>query len=104
MKEQISSDMSLKSIERIISEELKGKELWGDIDFSEEDYEALRDRIKEILSSNRYSTSDICRNFPKALTTFIVFMTRYKFNYNFWGLVSTELNATITQTMEAEIT
>ena len=47
MKTPITREMSLKSIERAIEEELNGKELWGDIDFSVDDYEGIKRYIRK---------------------------------------------------------
>lgn len=101
MKEQLTQDMSLKLMERIIIEELSGKDLWGDIDFTYENYEALRNRIKEVLE--RYNIKKICAGYPIAVTTFLVFMMRYKYNTNFWGMVESELGIELYPGLEGEI-
>lgn len=49
---RFDDNMSLLRMEKSILEEIKGKELWGDIDFSENDYFCLKERLKAILSSN----------------------------------------------------
>ncbi len=87
--------MSLASIERIIISELMGKEFWGEIDFSVDEYNQLRQRIKEILQ--QIDITKVAKNFPIALTTLMVFMMRYKYNDNFWGLLEEELGNSLRQ-------
>ena len=95
--------MSLKSIERAIEEELTGKELWGDIDFSIDDYEGIKYRISDILENPRYDITFIYEKYPVALTTFLVFLIRYKYNINFWGLVASELGISVNGNIESAI-
>lgn len=103
MKEQLTKDLSLKLMEKIISEEIKGKELWGDIAISEEEYENIRDRIKAILENSSLTITDLCIIYPISITTFMVFLMRYKYDTNFWGLVREELNIPICGPIESEI-
>ena len=72
--------MSLSKMEKSILEEIKGKELWGDIDFSENDYICLRERLKAILRSNgNVDLAYICRYYSCCITTFLIFMLRFKY-------------------------
>ena len=91
MAEVLTRRRSLMSYEVNIQSEIKGKELWGDIDVSIEDYEELRDCIKEKLQASNVSILKIARDYPLSLTTFMVFLVRYKFNFNFWSLMGDEL-------------
>ena len=45
----VEKGQSLKNMESSILHELGSKKLWGDMGLSEDEYEILRDRIKEIL-------------------------------------------------------
>ncbi len=103
MKQQITRDMLVKRIEQLIIEELKGKELWGDIDFSVEDYEGLRDRLKDVLDNSKWNIADLCTGYPVAVTTFMVFMMRYKYDKNFWGLLADELGINLYPALEGGI-
>ena len=49
MINKITKGQSIKCIEENISLELKGKQLWGDLEISFEEYEILRDQIKKLL-------------------------------------------------------
>lgn len=90
---QFKENMSLLKMEESIHEEIQGKELWGDIDFSENDYFCLRERLKTILSSNgSIDVAYICRHYPCCITTFLIFMLRFKYNTRFWNLMETELD------------
>ena len=103
MKNTIVRGQSLGNIEKNITEELIGKELWGDINVSEEEYECLKERIKDLLNSPSVDISFICRKFPNSITTFMIFLVRYKYNTNFWGLMSRELEIPIYSYIESEI-
>ena len=91
MAEVLTRRRSLMSYEVNIQSEIRGKELWGDIDVSIEDYEELRDCIKEKLQASNVSILKIARDYPLSLTTVMVFLVRYKFNFNFWSLMGDEL-------------
>lgn len=96
-------NMSLTAIEKTIINEIKGKELWGDISFSENDYEVLREHIATVLEHDGINMRYICKNYPCSITTFLVFLMRYKYDTNFWGMVSSELNVSIYGPIETEI-
>lgn len=103
MNSKISNTTTLKSIEASIIEELPGKELWGDIAVSEEEYLNLCERLTAVLLHENINVSYVCKTYPVSLTTFLIFLVRYKYNFNFWGLVGNELNISITNSIEAEI-
>ena len=94
MRNSIQKDQSLTSIEKNITVELAGKELWGDIAITEVDYENLRIRIKDILEGSSANILNLCRQFPNSIVTFMIFMARYRYDTNFWGLMSDELHTT----------
>lgn len=95
MNSGIAHNRSLDSIEKALAEETKGKELWGDINISKEKYEILREKLKKVLAFNGCSFSLACQFFPCSITTFLVFLARYKYDINFWGLAGTELDREI---------
>lgn len=90
MKDIIAEDRSLINIERYLVEEVQGKELWGDLNVSLEEYEILRSKIKEALE--RMDIESVCNRYPVSLTTLVVFLMRYKYNLNFWGLLGEEIS------------
>lgn len=96
-------NMSLTAIEKTIINEINGKELWGDISFSENDYEILRERIAIVLEHEGINMEYICTNYPCSITTLLVFLMRYKYDTNFWGLVSSELKVPIYGSIETDI-
>ena len=103
MRTAITESLSLTNIEKIIKEELPGKKLWGDIELSDKEYENIKHRIRTLLEHPSISISNIYHNYPVSLTTFMVFLVRYDFNYNFWGLFSQELGIEINGNLENEI-
>lgn len=99
----IEKGQSLKNMEANILQELKGKQLWGDIGLSEDEYDVLRDRIKEVLRYHDVSIGRLADQYPVAVTTLMVFLARYKFNTNYWGLLGKELSITINGPIETEL-
>lgn len=83
-------NMALSAIEKWLDKEVRGKELWGDIPFLENDYELLRERLSTVLEHDGITMDYVCKHYPCSITTFLVFLMRYKYNTNFWGLVSSE--------------
>lgn len=101
MKDIITEGRSLVNIERYLSEEVKGKELWGDLNVSIEEYEILRALIKDTLETK--SIEEVCKRYPVSLTTLLVFLMRYKYDYNFWGLLKNELSIQFDNVKESQI-
>ena len=103
MKHLIQKGQSLSNIEKSIIAELKGKELWGDIALTEEEYEILKSRIRTLLEMSSIDIRYICDHYPCSVTTFLIFLVRYEYNVNFWGLIGQELNISINGPVEAEM-
>ena len=103
MQNAIQASQSLGNIEKSIIAELNGKELWGDITVTAEEYGNLKARIKTLLEMGSVDIRYICDHYPCSMTTFMVFLVRYEFNVNFWGLMSQELGIRITSPLESEI-
>lgn len=82
----------LKSIEEKLINDLQGKELWGDINITDGEYETLVRVLKEYIDGNDEQVYNLCSDFPVSLTTFLVNLARIEYNYNFWGLVYERLN------------
>lgn len=103
MKHLIQEGKSLTNIEKSIIAEIKGKELWGDIALSENEYEILKARIRTLLENKAVDIRYICDHYPCSLTTFLIFLVRYEYNVNFWGLIGQELNIPINNSAETEM-
>ena len=101
MNDIIVANKSLVNIERYLVDEVKGKELWGDLNVSPEEYEILREKIKEALQ--KMSIEEVCKRYPVSLTTMLVFLMRYKYNMNFWGLLREELSMNFDNSKESII-
>ena len=72
MGDTIVEGRSLVNIERCLLEEIQGKELWGDLNISIEEYEILREIIADTLEI--MSIENICKRYPLSLTTLMVFL------------------------------
>ena len=103
MINKITKEQALSAIEKNIISELPNKKLWGDLDVSYEEYEILRDKMKTLLSYENINVSYLCKHYPCSLVTFMVALVCYKYNLNFWGLMSEQLETSIHGWMESEV-
>ncbi len=95
MKHPIIEGMSLNAIENNIQFEIGTYDFWGDLDLSFDELEILKGSLKDFMYSNRVSIDYLCRNYPHAVTTYMVFFVRYKYDSNFWGAISNDLGIDI---------
>ncbi|MCR5020828.1 hypothetical protein [Ruminococcus sp.] len=103
MENPIIEGQSLKTIESNIQTEIGKHEFWGDLELSFDELEILRGRLKSVLDVNSVTISYICRNYPHAFITYMVFFVRYRYDYNFWGTLSDDLGIDISPNMYSEI-
>jgi hypothetical protein len=94
---------TLTAMEKSIIIEIQRKELWGDITFGENEYCMLRDRLKAVISNGGIDIMKLSKQFPCVITTFFVFMSRYKYDTNFWNLAEKELEISINGIVQSEI-
>lgn len=97
MENPIQSGQSLKTIEQNIQAEIAKYEFWGDLELSYDETEILKERINTVLGNNGVDVGYICKNYPHAMTTYMVFFVRYKYDVNFWGALAEELGVEIPQ-------
>ena len=95
--------MSLQNMEHTIVDELQGKQLWGDINMSSAEYEILLERIKVLLNYHDIDLEYLANMYPVVMTTLLVFLARYKYNTNYWGLLSEELEVPIKTSEESSL-
>lgn len=88
---------TLKKLETDLSECISDYEYWGDLNISYDEFNYIGELFrKEVWSyAGPVDLNLICKKYPCSLTTFCVFLIRYKYNINFWGLLSDELNIEI---------
>ena len=60
MQNAIQDNQSLSKIEKNIIAEIKGKDLWGDIAVTEDEYRNLKARIKTLLEIDSVDIHYIC--------------------------------------------
>lgn len=101
MINRFTKGLSLNIMEKNIVAEISDLEFWGDLEVSFEEFEALMERVKDILSVDGVNIEYICKKYPHAITTSLVFYARYKYNTNFWGSFSKELGITMPQHYQA---
>ncbi len=103
MRNKITRGQSLSVIETNIAQELKGKKLWGDLETTAEEYEILRDLLRDFLRVEGASIYYLCKTYPNCLITYMIALVKYKFNYNFWGLLAEELSISVYGPVESAI-
>lgn len=90
-------------IERTLKTELNGKTFWGDLDISTEEYEQLKVRMRNSIAQSEEKLWEFMRRYPVSFVTLLVFLVRYQFDVNFWGLLREELDVSIPASKETEI-
>lgn len=85
-----ASDESLKSMNTTIKEKVKGLEYWGDLDVSKEDLDILKNRIIFALDKELF-LKELFDLYPYAMTSYVVFLTKYRYMGDFWGMISEEI-------------
>lgn len=86
---------SLGKFEKILEYRVSKCEFWGDLEFSYDELEVLKERLKAILSVDGVTINYLCKHYPHSVTTFMVFFVRYKYNINFWRVLGEELDVDI---------
>ena len=103
MQNTILAGQSLNTIEKNIEAEISNCEYWGDLELSFDELEVLKERLQTILSRDGVTINYICKNYPHAVTTFMVFFVRYKYDINFWRALGDELGIEISVNQHSEI-
>lgn len=90
MLEDFSVNDSLKSMDISIKENAKGLEYWGDLEISKDNLDILKNRIIVLLERN-FDFKDLFKQYPYAMTSYVVFLAKYKYNGDFWGMIAEEI-------------
>ncbi|MBR6404087.1 MAG: hypothetical protein IKS48_11940 [Eubacterium sp.] len=93
----ITEKYTLDQLESEISACISDYEYWGDLNLSFGEFNIIGDLFRKKIQSypGAVDLDGICKRYSCSLTTFCVFLIRYKYNTNFWGLLSDELNLVI---------
>lgn len=84
------ANLSLIQLERKLHKSLDGLKFWGDLDISLEDYDVLKNLLKERIEHGM-TFQELIEYRPISVVTFAVFLAKYKYNGNFWGVLAEEL-------------
>lgn len=88
----IYDNMEIGVLESHIITRLTGLEYWGDLNLSHHEYETLKFRLHDaILNKSSGSGLAILRRYPVCTVTLAIFLMRYDYNDNFWGVFSDAL-------------
>ena len=85
-----TSEESLKCMDVSIRENTKDIDYWGDLDLSKDNLEMLKDRIVLLLEKG-FGFKNLFKQYPYAMVTYVVFLSKYKYNGDFWGMISEEI-------------
>lgn len=103
MRTPIIAGQTLSAIEKNIENEISQCEFWGDLELSFDEMEVIKERFNAVLARESVTVSYVCKHYPHAVTTFMVFFVRYKYDINFWGALGDELGIEITLNQHSEI-
>ena len=87
---EFSVDDSLKSMDLSIKENTKDIGYWGDLEISRDNLDILKNRIVLLLERN-FAFKDLFKQYPYAMASYVVFLTKYKYNGDFWGMIAEEI-------------
>ncbi|SFP59342.1 hypothetical protein SAMN04487928_10484 [Butyrivibrio proteoclasticus] len=87
---KFTEDDSLTKINKEVKQELHDKDFWGQIDVSKDDLEIIKNRI-ELLIDRGVEFKQLFKDYPYAMVTYVVFLTKYQYNGDFWGMISEEI-------------
>lgn len=103
MENPIQLGQTLKTIEQNIKAEIAKYEFWGDLELSFDETDILKERINAVLGNSGVDVGYMCKTYPYAMTTYMVFFVRYKYDVNFWGALAEELGVEISQYLHEEL-
>lgn len=95
--------LPFRVMERDLAKSLTGKTVWGDLEISAEEYEQLKYRIRKKIGGSEDEFWKFLHDYPVSFVTFLVFLVRYQYDVNFWGLLRNELEVSFPVVKEAEI-
>ena len=82
---RFTANESLKSMDTSIKENATDIIYWGDLNLSRGDLDILKNHIVLLLDKG-YVFKDLFKQYPYAMVTYVVFLARYKYNGDFWGM------------------
>lgn len=85
-----TSDESLKNMDTAVKENMKDLKFWGDLNLSRVSLDILKNRIIILLERGMVFKS-LFEQYPYAMVSYVVFLTRYKYKGDFWGMISEEI-------------
>ncbi len=85
-----TNDESLKNMDTAIKENAKDLEFWGDLNLSRVSLDVLKNRIM-ILLERGFVFKNLFKQYPYAMVSYVVFLTKYKYKGDFWGMISEEI-------------
>ena len=65
---------------------------WGDLDFSRDDLEILKERLVELIKTGM-TLVQLFRHYSYSLVNYAVFTSKYYYNGDFWGMISDGIGA-----------
>ncbi|GEM_PF-2085224 len=87
---RFTANESLKSMDTSIKENAIDIIYWGDLNLLRGDLDILKNHIVLLLDKG-YVFKDLFKHYPYAMVTYVVFLARYKYNGDFWGMISEEI-------------
>ena len=103
MENSILPGQTLKEIELNIEKEISTYEYWGDLELTFTELDILKEQLKNMLATEGATISRVCKMYPHAVTTYMVFFVRYKYDVNYWGALEKDLDIIIPINLHTEL-
>lgn len=88
---KFTGEESLRNMDTTIKENAQNIRFWGELELSKESLDVLKNRIK-ILLGKGLSFKQLFIQYPYAMVSYVVFLTKYKYRDDFWGMISAEID------------
>lgn len=84
-------EMSLGKMDKIVREKVKNVDIWGQIDLTRTDLKFLIEKLRVFTVDYNKTIKYLFQIHPYALTSYAVFVAKYFYNGDFWGMLGEKL-------------
>ena len=87
---QITGEETIRTLDISICKTVRGLEYWGQLNVSKEQFDILRGYVLD-YKKKRKNIKSVSSDYPYVFMTYAVFLAKYHYNGDFWGLLSTDM-------------
>lgn len=81
---------TVNKMDSMIKDVIKNYDFWGQLDISRDELEKIRERISVFLKRGM-EFKEFFKQYPYVTVTYIVFLCKFQYNGDFWGMISDEV-------------